>query len=134
MKSFRRGLYLSSIERNIFTILVTCSERHLSLQRSHRLHGLPRHRHAARRRLRDGAAVPLDVPEICAELGTFVTFPLGVVMGLPVNQAAATATIGGADGPMVLFASLMLAPEIFVPITVVGYLTSASPTAVIPTS
>jgi oxaloacetate decarboxylase beta subunit len=59
---------------------------------------------------------------ICAELGTLVTFPLGVWMGLPVNQAAATSTIGGADGPMVLFASLVLAKEIFVPITVVGYL------------
>jgi sodium ion-translocating decarboxylase beta subunit len=59
---------------------------------------------------------------ICGELGTLVAFPLGVVMGLPVKEAAATATIGGADGPMVLFASLILAPEIFVPITVVGYL------------
>ena len=59
---------------------------------------------------------------ICAEAGTLVTFPLGVWLGLPANQAAATATIGGADGPMVLFASLILAPEIFVPITVVGYL------------
>ena len=59
---------------------------------------------------------------ICAEAGTLVTFPLGVLLGLPANQAAATATIGGADGPMVLFASLILAPEIFVPITVVGYL------------
>jgi carboxybiotin decarboxylase len=59
---------------------------------------------------------------ICGELGTLCAFPLGVVMGLPLNEAAATATIGGADGPMVLFASLILAPEIFVPITVVGYL------------
>jgi oxaloacetate decarboxylase beta subunit len=59
---------------------------------------------------------------ICAELGTLVAFPLGVWMGLPLNEAAATATIGGADGPMVLFAALVLAPEIFVPITVVGYL------------
>jgi sodium ion-translocating decarboxylase beta subunit len=59
---------------------------------------------------------------ICAELGTLVTFPLGVWLGLPLNQAAATATIGGADGPMVLFAALVLAKEIFVPITVVGYL------------
>jgi oxaloacetate decarboxylase beta subunit len=59
---------------------------------------------------------------ICAELGTLITFPLGVWLGLPMGEAAATATIGGADGPMVLFASLMLAPEIFVPITVVGYL------------
>lgn len=59
---------------------------------------------------------------ICAEIGTLITFPLGVLMGLPINEAAATSTIGGADGPMVLFASLVLAPEIFVPITVVGYL------------
>jgi oxaloacetate decarboxylase beta subunit len=59
---------------------------------------------------------------ICAELGTLVAFPLGYLMGLPLKQAAATATIGGADGPMVLFASLVLAQEIFVPITVVGYL------------
>jgi sodium ion-translocating decarboxylase beta subunit len=59
---------------------------------------------------------------ICGELGTLIAFPLGVWMGLPLNEAAATATIGGADGPMVLFSSLILAPEIFVPITVVGYL------------
>jgi oxaloacetate decarboxylase beta subunit len=59
---------------------------------------------------------------ICGELGTLCAFPLGVLMGLPLNEAAAAATIGGADGPMVLFASLILAPEIFVPITVVGYL------------
>jgi oxaloacetate decarboxylase beta subunit len=59
---------------------------------------------------------------VCAELGTLVTLPVGVMLGLPVKQAAATATIGGADGPMVLFSSLILAPEIFVAITVVGYL------------
>lgn len=59
---------------------------------------------------------------ICGELGTLVTFPLGVLMGLPINEAAATSTIGGADGPMVLFTSLVLARDIFVPITVVGYL------------
>ncbi len=59
---------------------------------------------------------------VCAELGTLIAFPVGVVMGLPINEAAATSTIGGADGPMVLFAALVLAPEIFVPITVVGYL------------
>lgn len=59
---------------------------------------------------------------VCAELGTLVAFPLGVWLGLPLNEAAATSTIGGADGPMVLFAALVLAPEIFVPITVVGYL------------
>lgn len=59
---------------------------------------------------------------ICGELGTVVALPLAAMWGLPLNEAAAAATIGGADGPMVLFASLILAPEIFVAITVVGYL------------
>ncbi|MBL8260239.1 MAG: sodium ion-translocating decarboxylase subunit beta [Candidatus Competibacteraceae bacterium] len=57
-----------------------------------------------------------------AELGTVMTFPLAVAMGLNPGQAAAVATIGGADGPMVLFTSLMLAKDLFVPITVVAYL------------
>lgn len=57
-----------------------------------------------------------------AELGTVVTFPLAVAMGLNPGQAASVATIGGADGPMVLFTSLMLAKDLFVPITVVAYL------------
>ncbi len=57
-----------------------------------------------------------------AELGTFVVFPLAQVLGMTPQQAASVATIGGADGPMVLFTSLMLAPDLFVPITVVGYL------------
>jgi oxaloacetate decarboxylase beta subunit len=38
------------------------------------------------------------------------------------QQAAAIAMVGGADGPMVLFTALKLAPELFVPITVVAYL------------
>lgn len=59
---------------------------------------------------------------ICAGRERSSLCPLGVWLGLPANEAAATATIGGADGPMVLFASLILAPDIFVPITVVGYL------------
>ncbi|NJM10780.1 MAG: Na+-translocating decarboxylase subunit beta [Synechococcaceae cyanobacterium SM1_2_3] len=56
------------------------------------------------------------------ELGTVVVFPLAVAMGLNPGQAAAVATIGGADGPMVLFTSLQLARDLFVPITVVAYL------------
>lgn len=59
---------------------------------------------------------------LCAEIGTLITFPLGMWMGLPMADAAATSTIGGADGPMVLFAALILSPELFVPITVVAYL------------
>ena len=57
-----------------------------------------------------------------AELGTALVFPLAVAMGLTPGQAASVAIIGGADGPMVLFTSLMLAPKLFVPITVVAYL------------
>ncbi|MEZ5933052.1 MAG: sodium ion-translocating decarboxylase subunit beta [Alphaproteobacteria bacterium] len=57
-----------------------------------------------------------------AELGTVVALPVGVWAGLSPTDAAATATIGGADGPMILFASLMLSDRLFVPITVVAYL------------
>lgn len=57
-----------------------------------------------------------------AELGTVATFPIAKLMGLSDGAAAATSIIGGADGPMVLFASLKLAPEYFVPISIVAYL------------
>lgn len=57
-----------------------------------------------------------------AELGTIVVFPIAVALGLTPQEAASVATIGGADGPMVLFTSLILAKHLFVPITVVGYL------------
>ena len=43
-------------------------------------------------------------------------------MGLDAGSSAAVSIIGGADGPMVLFASLKLAPELFVPISIVAYL------------
>jgi oxaloacetate decarboxylase beta subunit len=59
---------------------------------------------------------------IFAEMGTFVTLVIGAKMGLPIGEAAAVATIGGADGPMVLFTSLMLAPKLFVPISIIAYL------------
>ena len=57
-----------------------------------------------------------------AELGTFVVFPVALALGLTPQESASVATIGGADGPMVLFTSLVLAKHLFVPITVVGYL------------
>ena len=57
-----------------------------------------------------------------AELGTFVVYPTAIALGLTPGEAASAATIGGADGPMVLFTSLVLAKHLFVPITVVGYL------------
>lgn len=58
-----------------------------------------------------------------AELGTFVALIVGVkIFGLGPAASAAIATIGGADGPMVLFSSLMLSPELFVPISIIAYL------------
>lgn len=60
---------------------------------------------------------------IFAEMGTFAALILGVMaFGPTPEQAAAMATIGGADGPMVLFSSLMMAPELFVPISIIAYL------------
>lgn len=57
-----------------------------------------------------------------AELGTIVTFPIARAMGLDLGAAASISVVGGADGPMVLYTSLMLAKDLFVPITIVAYL------------
>jgi carboxybiotin decarboxylase len=57
-----------------------------------------------------------------AELGTFATIPVAMAMGLNLKESASIAMVGGADGPMVLYTSLMLAKDLFVPITVVAYL------------
>ena len=59
---------------------------------------------------------------VLAELGTIITFPIAQLFGYTPQQAAAIAIVGGADGPMVLFTSLRLAPELFVPIAVIAYL------------
>jgi len=57
-----------------------------------------------------------------AELGTVATYPIARACGLSFGDSAAISIVGTADGPMVLFASLILAKEIFVPVTVVAYL------------
>jgi carboxybiotin decarboxylase len=57
-----------------------------------------------------------------AELGSFLTIPIATQFGFTIQEAAAIAIVGGADGPMVLFTSLKLAPKLFVPIAVVAYL------------
>lgn len=56
------------------------------------------------------------------ELGTFLVLPIAMALGLSANDSASIAMVGGADGPMVLFTSLNLSKELFVPITVVAYL------------
>ncbi len=59
---------------------------------------------------------------MCAELGTVATFPIATALGFNFGEAAAISMIGSADGPMVLYTSLMLAKDLFVPITIVAYL------------
>ncbi len=56
-----------------------------------------------------------------AEFGTILTLPVAMAWGFNVKQAAAIAMVGGADGPMVLYTSLTLARELFVPIAVIAY-------------
>ena len=59
---------------------------------------------------------------VFAELGTILTLPIALLFGLTPKEAAAISLVGGADGPMVLYGSLIMAKELFVPITVVAYL------------
>ncbi len=60
---------------------------------------------------------------VCAELGTLATLPIAMMFnGIGIGDAASIALVGGADGPMVLFSALKMAPDLFVPITVVAYL------------
>ncbi|MBI4284279.1 MAG: sodium ion-translocating decarboxylase subunit beta [Chloroflexi bacterium] len=58
---------------------------------------------------------------VFAELGTILTLPIAMAMGFAPKEAASIALVGGADGPMVLYGSLLMAKEFFVPITVVAY-------------
>ena len=59
---------------------------------------------------------------LTAELGTILVLPIAQLFGFTAKEAASIAMVGGADGPMVLFTSLKLAPQLFVPISVVAYL------------
>lgn len=56
-----------------------------------------------------------------AELGTIITLPIAMAVGLTPKEAASIALVGGADGPMVLYGSLNMAKDLFVPIAVVAY-------------
>lgn len=57
-----------------------------------------------------------------AEMGTFLVVPIASSMGMNLNDSASIAMVGGADGPMVLFTSMILSKDLFVPITIVAYL------------
>jgi sodium ion-translocating decarboxylase beta subunit len=59
---------------------------------------------------------------VAAEFGTVFTFPIAMAWGMNPGQAASISIVGGADGPMVLFTSLTLAKELFIPIAVIAYM------------
>jgi len=59
---------------------------------------------------------------LLGEMGTFAALIVGRYMGLNPGEAISVALIGGADGPMVLFSSLVLAKDLFVPIAIIAYL------------
>jgi sodium ion-translocating decarboxylase beta subunit len=65
--------------------------------------------------------IPSMMLAVGAELGTIITLPIAMLWGLNLKEAAAIAMVGGADGPMVIYTSLILAKHLFIPITVIGY-------------
>ncbi len=56
-----------------------------------------------------------------AHLGIFVALIGAKVIGFSINEAGAIGIIGGADGPMAIFMSVKLAPELLPQISVAAY-------------
>jgi oxaloacetate decarboxylase beta subunit len=59
---------------------------------------------------------------LSCELGTILVYPIAIALGFLPGEAASIALVGGADGPMVLFGALKMAPHLLVPITIIAYL------------
>lgn len=57
-----------------------------------------------------------------SQIGIFVALFGGIGFGFSLPEAAATGIIGSADGPISIFASAKLSPEILVPIAISAYL------------
>ncbi len=56
-----------------------------------------------------------------AQMGVFLAFFGGILLGFDGNQAAAIGIIGGADGPTAIFLTTQLAPELLGPIAIAAY-------------
>lgn len=56
-----------------------------------------------------------------AQVGIFITFIGAIALGFPLNEAGATAIIGGADGPTAIFVSGKLAPHLIGSIAIAAY-------------
>ena len=55
------------------------------------------------------------------QFGIYGTLLLALLLGFPMNQAAAIGTIGAIDGPTAIFVGSKLAPELLAPIAVAAY-------------
>ncbi len=56
-----------------------------------------------------------------AQIGLFVTMLLAIVFRFDLSAACAIGSIGGADGPLAIYAAARLAPQILGPVTVAAY-------------
>jgi oxaloacetate decarboxylase beta subunit len=61
------------------------------------------------------------------QFGIFGTLILAVLIGFPINEAAAIGVIGAIDGPTSIFVASKIAPELLAPIAVAAYSYRAVP-------
>lgn len=67
-----------------------------------------------------------------AQIGIFVVLISATLFGLPANEAASIAIIGGADGPTAIYTSIILAPDLLGPIAIAAYSYMALVPVIIP--
>jgi len=67
-----------------------------------------------------------------AQIGIFTVLVSATLLGLPANEAASIAIIGGADGPTAIYTSIILAPHLLGPIAIAAYSYMALVPVIIP--
>ena len=67
-----------------------------------------------------------------AQIGIFIVLISATLFGLPANEAASIAIIGGADGPTAIYTSIILAPDLLGPIAIAAYSYMALVPVIIP--
>jgi len=67
-----------------------------------------------------------------AQIGIFTVLISANLLGLPANEAASIAIIGGADGPTAIYTSILLAPHLLGPIAIAAYSYMALVPVIIP--
>ena len=67
-----------------------------------------------------------------AQIGIFIVLVSATLFGLPANEAASIAIIGGADGQTAIYTSIILAPDLLGPIAIAAYSYMALVPVIIP--